>query len=181
MPTEMDPLAFDAAFGQAETMDHPIASERAFSALLTDNPLSDPQQATVLEARAKVRQDAGINKPGAVADLRRAMMLRPGVPANAGLEAQAAQLEEEIEEHRERLTGLQNQAEWLNDMIAIGSMDKAAQRYRVSKLTPNERQTYLLREAGHICETGSDDLVHDHSPIPAYIEGLVWCPLEPNT
>ncbi len=176
-PTEMDPLAFDAALAQAQSLDNPVTAERQLSDLLEVEILGDQQRARLLFERAKRRWTGAIDKPGAIDDLKQSIALRPEAPINQEVTRNIADLSSEVADHQARLAGLQNQSDWFDDTVALGQMKVAADRYRQQELTPNPAQAYLLREAGYIC-AGADTAaaVHKHQPVPEHVEGLIWCP-----
>lgn len=186
VPASMDPDLFQAQRTRIETNPSIAASEAAFADLLARTDLTEDQQVDLLYLRADKRWESRFNLPGMLADLDRALELRPDDLRASDGERRKVFARTEIENAQRRLAQLQNLPDWFDDKTLMGDLDAGAARYRASGLTPTDAQLYLLRESGYVCRGAAEaadapeagvtsDPVHRHGPEPDYAAGAVWC------
>jgi len=192
VPATMDPELFQAERNRIDSNPSIAATEIAFADLLVRTDLTEDQVVDLLYLRADKRWEARYDLPGAVADLDRALLLRPEDPRAGTAERRKVFAATEIEHAQRRLARLQNLSNWFDDKTLMGDLDAGAERYRASELTPTDAQLYLLRESGYVCDAPPDaelenqatadadavpesDPVHLHGPEPDYVAGAVWC------
>lgn len=173
---EMAQESFDEAMRRAAANPSPASVDRELSNLLARTDLTEDQRVDALYLRADKRWRGKFNVPGAVADYDQFLGLRPLDSRAADAKRHVGFARSEIRAAESRLRSLQNITNWFNDKVIMGRVTEAAQRYQRSGLTPTERQTYTLREAGYICAGGSaGKRVHNYGATPSYVSGLVWC------
>ncbi|MEM6534713.1 MAG: hypothetical protein AAF613_03640 [Pseudomonadota bacterium] len=177
-----DPVQFTALLNEVRAEPNPVIAASTLTRTLETASLDSAQRAQLHFERGQVRWAGAVDKPAAISDFKTYLALQP-----AGAEAQTATdnmdlIAEEIDAHRERLTGLQNQSDWFDDMTALGDIAKAAARYQASGLTPTHAQADLLRGAGLICKppSGRQPLypLRAGSNRP---EGEAWCLTAPDS
>ena len=174
VPATMDPSAFNAEMTRHTGNPSAPAADKALSALIERTDLSDEQRVDALFLRAEKRLAGRFNLPGAIADWDKTLTLRPEDARAAEAARRKVFAATEIENAQRRLARLQNLSEWFDDKVLMGDVAAAANRYRLSGITPTDGQLYVLRESGFVCD-GAGEAVHQIGPMPDYVDGAVWC------
>ncbi len=174
VPATMDPILFDAEL-QRQSANPSVASADAALSVLIERPdLTEEQRVDALFLRAEKRWAGKYNLPGVIADLDRALVLRPEDGRASDADRRKVFAATEIENAQRRLARLQNLPDWFDDKVLMGDVAAAANRYRMSGITPTDGQLYVLRESGFVCD-GAGEAVHQIGPMPDYVAGAVWC------
>ena len=177
---EMDSLTYQQIYDDAQNTGSVIYADRVLTDLVNRADLSPAQRAEAQLLRAKQRQKFAFNLPGAIADYRAYqafLALQPEATVPAQIATDLSRAERDVAAARSRLSGLQTLDKWFADKTLLGELDAAAARQRSSRITPTDLHTYLLSEAGYICDVGDQGgaKIHHFGPEPAYAKGKVWC------
>jgi len=174
---ELDTVSVSDAIQKAKTTPNVFAAEKMIADILSISGLSRSDRLDAHLTRARVRQDSGYNRPGALEDMNVALPLFSSAePATPQWYQYRDMISKMVQDHSSNLRRLQNISDWANDTIGLGDIDSVAKRYRKSKLTPTEGQVQILEQAGFICMSPNEGRpVHRFGQPPAYSRGLVWC------
>lgn len=129
-----------------------FGQERAITALLNRNDLTDEQRLTALLQRANLRSTIAENRPGAVQDYDAVLALAPpGHPSIARAEERKAYVLTQIGHIERRLNGRTDGSQRIQDLISMGRHDEAAQFLRDGKGS-SLYTVEMLHKLGYLCE-----------------------------
>ncbi|WP_084419385.1 hypothetical protein [Henriciella litoralis] len=183
VPVVMEDAAFQAAIANAKTPWHPYNKMNAMDAIIANNVLSPAQTSRILYERAVIQTDARINLPEAVNKLNESRSLTTTTLFSSNFQTVMSTAQSELSQAQSRLNGLQTLPDWFDDMVAVGKLDEAAERYRQSGLAPDPYDAATLEAAGYLCRQRilgkSDDFTLGENI--DHLKNIDWCTQPENS
>lgn len=181
-PVAMDEAAFQAAVTEAKDEWHAYATIESLSAILEDRELSDTQEVQLRFERGAARRLARVNLPGAIEDFETALALGPDAAFAESLETELEYAKTDLDNTGVRLQGMQTLPEWFDEMVARGELATAAERFRKSGLSPDEKHASLLEAAGYLCgDESEDDMDWSLGSDIEHLKDVEWCDAPADT